>query len=169
MNDALSPEVRDNLLRDESFQSKLSGVTDVNEVLLLICGHGGRDVRCGVMGSLLRGEFEEKLGRISNFEVRKGAAEAAQKTEGSEKRIGARIGLISHIGGHKFAGNVIIYIPPRLKIDGKAHPLAGHGIWYGRVEPRHVEGIVQETIVKGSVVADMFRGGIDTQRRILRL
>lgn len=64
--------------------------------------------------------------------------------------------MISHIGGHKFAGNVIIYLPPTLSDNG----LKGSGIWYGRVDPDKVEGIVQETIVQGRVIADLFRGGI---------
>ena len=85
---------------------------------------------------------------------------------------GARVGLISHIGGHKFAGNVIVYIPPGLKSYDDSdvpHPLAGHGIWYGRVEPKHVEGIVQETIKKGNVIKELFRGGIKQGGEILRL
>lgn len=152
-------------------------------MLVLICGHGGRDVRCGVMGPVLRDEFEDKLAKVpSRLEVRKGAVripehsldEALPAVEGpvtgGSTKTGVRVGLISHIGGHKFAGNVIIYIPPGLKLEDQSpHPLAGHGIWYGRVEPRHVEGIVAETVVKGNVVKDMFRGGIDGQRRILRL
>ena len=77
----------------------------------------------------------------------------------------ARVGLISHIGGHKWAGNVIVYIPPSFKANG----LAGKGIWYGRVEPSHVEGIVAKTILDGKVVKDMFRGGIDQGGKILRL
>lgn len=148
---------------------------------MLVCGHGGRDERCGVLGPLLREEFEDKVGVVSSrFEVRRGAVRipeheghalpAVEGEVGGEAKTGVRVGLISHIGGHKFAGNVIIYIPPGLKLDdGRPHPLAGHGIWYGRVEPRHVEGIVRETMVKGNVVEDMFRGGIDGQRKILRL
>ncbi|KAF3356493.1 putative bolA-like protein [Verticillium dahliae VDG1] len=76
----------------------------------------------------------------------------------------------NHIGGHKFAGNVIVYVPPGMRAqDGTEHGLAGRGIWYGRVEPRHVEGIVKETILGGRVIADMFRGGIDQQRKMLRM
>lgn len=77
----------------------------------------------------------------------------------------ARVGLISHIGGHKWAGNVIIYIPPSFKDNA----LAGKGIWYGRVEPGHVEGIVMKTVLEGKVVKELFRGGIDQDRKILRL
>lgn len=129
------------------------------------------------MGPLLRTEFEEKLGAVEGMEVRTGPVQIHQsvdegrRIEGSvgESKTGARVGLISHIGGHKFAGNVIIYLPPGLQKEGKPHPLAGHGIWYGRVEPKHVEGLVNETVIKGNVVEDMFRGGIDSQRRILRI
>lgn len=63
------------------------------------------------------------------------------------------------------AGNVIIYIPPSFT----SNALAGRGIWYGRVEPGHVEGIVAKTIMEGKVIKELFRGGIDQNREILRL
>merc|ERR1711964_469984 len=51
--------------------------------------------------------------------------EIGTRNEGGEAKSSARVGLISHIGGHKFAGNVILYIPPGAKTaDGKAHELA---------------------------------------------
>ena len=78
---------------------------------------------------------------------------------------GVRVGLISHVGGHRFAGNVIVYIPPSVTTNR----LAGKGIWYGRVKPGHVEGIVEETIVKGRVIGELFRGGIDKESQILRI
>ncbi|KAL7823885.1 Sucrase/ferredoxin-like domain-containing protein [Trichoderma gracile] len=179
----LSPAHRDRLTRKAAFQGLLPGVRDVKDVLVLICGHGGRDMRCGVMGPVLRSEFEEKLGgkgfTVAREAVRVGSLEEEEemkRVEGSSESSSsssekvARVGLISHIGGHKFAGNVIIYIPPGFTTEGgERHPLAGCGIWYGRVEPRHVEGIVGETVMAGRVVEDMFRGGIDAHRRILRL
>ena len=80
--------------------------------------------------------------------------------------------LISHIGGHKFAGNVIIYQPARWRL-GRHEPsstsLAGTGIWYGRVEPKHVQGVIHETLLGGRVIADLFRGGIDQVGEILML
>jgi len=180
MHDGLSPIHRDRLMRQTAYQSLLYGVKDVEDVIVLICGHGGRDQRCGVYGPLLRGEFEKRLPE-QGLEVLTGPVqireedlkelperEGAAESEG--QRPTARIGLISHIGGHKFAGNVIIYLPPGMKTgDGEPHPLRGHGIWYGRVEPRHVEGIVAETIVKGRVVEELFRGGIKQDGEILRL
>ena len=173
------PAKQEALRRDPSYADQIPGpgIRDIrNEVIVLICGHGGRDQRCGVYGPLLRGEFEKKLAdQTPDIEVLKGAAAAeehASNREDPEKNVwGARVGLISHIGGHKFAGNVIVYIPPGLKLpeSGALHPLAGHGIWYGRVEPKHVEGIVQETIRKGNVIKELFRGGIKKGGEILKL
>ncbi|KAK3499347.1 Sucrase/ferredoxin-like-domain-containing protein [Neurospora hispaniola] len=176
------PAKREALLRDPSYADMLpGGVRDIrNEVIVLICGHGGRDQRCGVYGPLLRSEFETRLAEQGQqqqqqgpgIEVLKGAAEKAVDLEKKKGVWGARVGLISHIGGHKFAGNVIVYIPPGLKSYDDSdvpHPLAGHGIWYGRVEPKHVEGIVKETIKKGNVIKELFRGGIKQGGEILRL
>lgn len=44
------------------------------------------------------------------------------------------VAKISHIGGHKYAGNVIIYLPN------------GTAIWYGRVTPRDVGAIVRHSL-----------------------
>lgn len=72
----------------------------------------------------------------------------------------ASIALISHIGGHAFAGNVVIYFPKRWKPTGKGEvsPLAGKGVWYGRVEPKHVWGIMEETLKSGRIIEDLLRG-----------
>ncbi|KAL2196350.1 Sucrase/ferredoxin-like-domain-containing protein [Corynascus similis CBS 632.67] len=177
MHDGLSPIHRDRLLRKPAYQNLLWGVRDVREVMVLICGHGGRDRRCGIYGPLLRGEFEKRLPE-QGVEVLRGPVDVEAEVEGqavvegqgSGRAHAARVGLISHIGGHKYAGNVIVYLPPTLKTeDGQTHPLAGHGIWYGRVEPAHVEGIVSETILKGRVIEELFRGGIRQDGQILRL
>lgn len=179
-HDGLSPAHRDRLTRSAAHARLLPGVRDVRDAMVLVCGHGGRDARCGVVGPVLRGAFEAAL-EAAGVRVLRGPVEArlAEGHDGVDDdeaaaaaaaETTARVALVSHIGGHKFAGNVIVYLPPRQRLpDGRAHPLAGHGIWYGRVEPRHAEGLVAETLLRGRVVADMFRGGIDAQRRILRL
>ena len=164
----------------------------VGDVLVFICGHRGRDVRCGILGPVLRDEFRSVL--ASNGIGVEEPGEANKPDDGtyyrrnyvSTPQLGerlekneedsisdpgslARVGLISHIGGHKFAGNVIVYLPTEMKMGGQAHPLAGCGIWYGRVEPKHVEGIVKETILGGQVIKDMFRGGIRKGGEIIRM
>ena len=139
-------------------------VSSVSHPIVLICGHMERDKRCGVYGPILLEEFNKHLPPTANPSVT----------------------LVSHIGGHRFAGNVIIYIPPdflptlggftpssadMVNKDKQLvpHKLAGSGIWYGRVEPESVEQIVNETIFGGRIVEKHFRGGIDQHGRSLLL
>ena len=170
MHDGASEAQRQRLTRQPESQKLVRDVRDVEEILVLICGHGGRDRRCGLFGPVLRAEFEARLPE-RGVEVLEGPVEVDNPDKVLQSsQWSARVGLISHIGGHKFAGNVIIYLPPGLKTaEGKEHPLAGHGIWYGRVEPRHVDGIVAETILKGTVIEELLRGGINQRGDILRI
>lgn len=131
----LSDAQKAELMRDPSLATHLSQPEPVTKPTVLICGHGGRDQRCGVLGPILQDGFRADFAR---------------------RNLDADVGLISHIGGHKYAGNVIIYLPPNME----DHPLSGAGIWYGRVRPEDVEGLVEETIVKGRVIIPMLRGGV---------
>jgi len=174
-HDKLSPIHRDRLTRSETSREFLPGARDVKDILVLICGHGGRDMRCGITGPILQAEFEKTLQgqeikvEKEAVEIREGDKDDVPRLESGGSTI-ARVGLISHIGGHKFAGNVIIYIPPNAETkDGPPHPFRGCGIWYGRVEPKHVDGIVRETIMGGKVIEELFRGGIAQDGEILRL
>lgn len=166
-HDVLTRSQKEILKRQPECQHEFVGAREVDEIMVLICGHGGRDERCGKLGPILQAEFEEKLERQNVPIIRDPPVMDAVKipTEIQGYQPAARVGQISHIGGHKFAGNVIIYIPPSFK----SNPLAGKGIWYGRVEPANVEGIVAKTILDGKVVKDLFRGGIDHDGQILRL
>lgn len=129
-------------------------------------------MRCGVMGPVLQAEFGHVLRRKGFTTNNDGERE--NQIDGPAH---ANIASTSHIGGHKYAGNVIMYIPPALMttssssgtIVSSRSPLAGKGIWYGRVEPKHVEGLVEETIVNGRVVEEHFRGGIGMDGEIYRL
>ena len=167
LHERLSRAEKNVLLRQPELQRKFVGARKVDAILVLICGHMGRDIRCGTLGPILKQEFEEKLQRqnvvlLTEPPVAE-AAEVDTNVEGYTPH--ARVGLISHIGGHKWAGNCIIYIPSSFSRNA----LAGKGIWYGRVGPEHVEGIVAKTILEGKVIKDLFRGGINQNREILRL
>ena len=124
---------------------------------IFICGHHSRDTRCGTLGPILRSEFiscTRMIGRRPGYD--------RSTFEGSEAMrlvCQSRVALTSHVGGHAFAGNAIIYIPRDFTLpDGRNSPLAGKGIWYGRVEPRHVWGIVEETFKRGTVIEELLRG-----------
>jgi hypothetical protein len=162
--DSLSPSAKAHLIRKPELASKLD-ITDITNIHILICGHNSRDTRCGILGPILQQEFENKL-RSSKFKPKQPSSASVDHTRDDETTMTeSEVSQISHIGGHKFAGNVIIYVPPMLK----GHPLAGRGVWYGRVEPKHVEGIVKKTIEEGVVIQELFRGGINRDASLMRL
>ncbi|CAO3564358.1 unnamed protein product [Mortierella alpina] len=100
---------------------------------LMICSHKKRDKRCGVTAAILKKEFTRILRSKDIYGDGEGDVE---------------IWLISHIGGHKFAGNVIV------------HKSNGLAVWYGRVEPCHADAIVETTLEKGQVIKELYRGSM---------
>jgi Sucrase/ferredoxin-like len=112
-------------------RTDLQGETLVQSHIIMICAHMKRDKRCGVAGALLIEEFEKQLAN-------------ANLTD--------KILLlpVSHIGGHKFAGNIIIY---------RRNPNPGYEAdWYGRVKTCHVEAIIRDCIKQDLVIQNLFRG-----------
>ncbi|ORZ21962.1 Sucrase/ferredoxin-like-domain-containing protein [Lobosporangium transversale] len=102
---------------------------------LMICSHRKRDKRCGVTAQILKKEFTRILRSRDIY---------------GDCEDDVEIWLISHIGGHKFAGNVIVH-----RREG-----GGMAVWYGRVEPCHAEAIVERTIINGEVIKELHRGSM---------
>ncbi|KAF9281102.1 hypothetical protein BGZ68_006842 [Mortierella alpina] len=101
---------------------------------VMLCSHKKRDKRCGVTAPILRRELTRVLRSKDLLGDGEGDVE---------------LWLVSHIGGHKFAGNVIV------------HRSEGMAVWYGRVEPCHSQAIVEATIERGEVIRDLYRGSMD--------
>ncbi|GAA5974421.1 hypothetical protein JCM11641_005273 [Rhodosporidiobolus odoratus] len=137
--------------------------------VVLLCSHRKRDKRCSISAPLLINQFHHHLAHHGFHVDERGDdladAEAIEEWEGTvdekEQRLketlqgvtkedGARVGLfkVSHLGGHKFAGNIIIYFP------------SGSVIWYGRALPSDVRLIVERTILEGKVIPEFLRGGL---------
>ena len=161
------PEVaKQNLTRTPKLETdaNLASVSTINSPMIFICGHHSRDSRCGIMGPLLAYEFQRQLRGL-------GLA-PTQNYSGSSHARAVAVELISHMGGHKWAGNVIVYLPANRRISWDASgvdrlPLEqAHGIWYGRVEPRHVEGIITETLLGGKVIEELFRGSVSGNKEL---
>ncbi|KAJ3129760.1 hypothetical protein HK098_000129 [Nowakowskiella sp. JEL0407] len=102
--------------------------TELNCVIL-VCTHKKRDKRCGVSGPLLSSQFE--------------------MTASEEKMKGVGVYGVSHIGGHRWAGNILIYTKDPISAT-----------WYGRVKTCHVESILKRTVMKGEVFDSILRGGM---------
>jgi hypothetical protein len=77
----------------------------INGLAYLVCCHAARDARCGYLGPLLA----EKLGEM-----------------------GEQVFISSHIGGHQYAGNVVVY--------GSKQPSAG--TWFGGLSAEQVPDFI---------------------------
>ncbi|KAJ1280789.1 hypothetical protein BS78_04G259600 [Paspalum vaginatum] len=98
---------------------------------VFVCAHGSRDKRCGVCGPALIKRFKEEI---------KGAGLSGQVT----------VSGCSHVGGHKYAGNVIIFS------SGAKGEVTGH--WYGYVVPDDVPVLMHQHIGQGEIVYPLWRG-----------
>ena len=99
---------------------------DIPGLSVLICAHKQRDKRCGIAGPLLQAELRREVEeRKAALERHAELAEAGQSDLPTPQApfVPVHVLLISHTGGHKYAGNVIVY---------------PGGVWYGRVNPCHV-------------------------------
>ncbi|KAJ6516126.1 Sucrase/ferredoxin-like-domain-containing protein [Mycena sanguinolenta] len=138
--------------------------------VILLCSHKRRDNRCAIAAPKLEHAFIECLHRkgwtadtqlehivVPPLESFAGTAEEkALHVEEELKALPAAkkalILKISHMGGHRYAGNCIIYTPQ------------GSSVWYGRVSTHEVEAIVTNTIIGGLVLPPLLRGGMDLSR-----
>jgi hypothetical protein len=96
---------------------------------IFVCNHKKRDKRCGVAGPILIEEFKKQF---------------------TNQNMNVPVHGISHIGGHKFAGNIIIY-----RKDCRGILV---GDWYGRVRTCHVQGFIKNVIEDGKVIQELWRG-----------
>ncbi|KAF3486632.1 hypothetical protein F2Q69_00055890 [Brassica cretica] len=105
-------------------QEELSGS------FVFVCAHGSRDKRCGVCGPALMEKFEQEIG-----------------SRGLSGKIFVK--PCSHIGGHKYAGNLIVFSPD------SAGNVSGH--WYGYVTPDDVPAMLDQHIAKGEIIQNLSR------------
>ncbi|KAJ5111238.1 hypothetical protein N7532_001773 [Penicillium argentinense] len=114
------------------------------DYVILLCSHRRRDARCGITAPLIKRELERHLRPLG-----------LDRDVDDSRPGGAGIFFVSHVGGHKFSANVLVY----RKRDQQM-------IWLARVRPEHCEGIVKYTILEGKVVhpETQLRGGFDRIR-----
>lgn len=131
--------------------------------LILLCSQRSRDARCGQSAPLLRKEFERHLRPLGLY-----------RDLHDERPGGVGIYFISHVGGHKYSANVMIYrrhtvAAQDVTRDGADAGQAGQCIWLARVRPEDCEGIVKFTVLQGKVVKPerQLRGGFDREKGLV--
>ncbi|KAL3443058.1 Sucrase/ferredoxin-like-domain-containing protein [Aspergillus insuetus] len=140
--------------------------------VILLCSQKTRDARCGQSAPLLRREFDRHLRPLG-----------LHRDLDDERPGGVGIYFISHVGGHKYAANVIVYrrrdfdwyksAENRTGDEGEEASVADEGaaqcIWLARVRPEDCENIVRYTVLQGKVVkpSTQLRGGFDRERGLI--
>ncbi|KAJ7665885.1 Sucrase/ferredoxin-like-domain-containing protein [Mycena polygramma] len=134
--------------------------------VITFCSHKRRDGRCGISAPKLERAFtnsllqrgwtvDTQLEHIIDPPLEKFSGTAEEKDAHVNDTLKslqtAKKALIlfnSHMGGHQYSGNCIIYTPN------------GASVWYGRVTPHEVDSIVEQTIEGGLILPALLRGGL---------
>ncbi|CAI6316998.1 unnamed protein product [Periconia digitata] len=157
-----------------------------HKYLILLCSQKTRDARCGQSAPLLRRELERHLRPLGLY-----------RDLHDERPGGVGIYFISHVGGHKFSANVMIYRKAsavkeaegggdgqsktedsnnqQVMLDvNKAQEEEGNGeaaqcIWLARIRPEDCENVIRYTVLQGKVVkpGSQLRGGFDRCKEVV--
>ena len=124
----------------------------LHRCIILLCSQRTRDARCGQSAPLLKREFERHLRPLGLY-----------RDFHDPRPGGVGIYFISHVGGHKFSANVMVY--RRTEEMGEASQC----IWLARVRPEDCEGIIKFTVLQGKVVKPdrQLRGGFDRAKGLV--
>lgn len=161
-----------------SIPPALSRRPSPHSALILLCSQKTRDARCGQSAPLIRKELERHLRPLGLY-----------RDLDDERPGGVGIYFISHVGGHKYSANMMVYRrPDAFGLDGARRADAGEDlrpvtrkaeevedvgaaqcIWLARVMPEDCENIVRYTVLQGKVVKPetQLRGGFDRARGLM--
>ncbi|KAM3416714.1 Actin patches distal protein 1 [Cercospora zeina] len=138
-----------------------------HKYIILLCSQATRDARCGQSAPLLRKELERHLRPLGLY-----------RDLHDERPGGVGIYFISHVGGHKYSANMMVYRraePPRSvqqQINGTSKETEGEAaqcIWLARIRPEDCENVVRYTVLQGKVVKPerQLRGGFDREKGLV--
>ncbi len=150
-----------------------------HKYLILMCSQRTRDARCGQSAPLLKREFERLLRPLGLY-----------RDQHDQRPGGVGIYFISHVGGHKFSANIMVYRRADAVrkeqngeveegVDGSTSSIpeaeknrlreGAQCIWLARVRPEDCEGIIKYTVLQGKVVKPerQLRGGFDRGRGLV--
>lgn len=116
------------ILAEHLEQGRVSDATErepLEGTHVFVCVHAARDERCGRCGPPLLEALERAI-----------------RTEGL---VDVVVRATSHVGGHKYAANVLVY---------------PDGVWYGYARPEDAARIAREHLAGGRVVEGIHRGGM---------
>jgi hypothetical protein len=173
--DSTSDRVANGTLQSSDLPSGFSLRNCPHKYVILMCSQATRDARCGQTAPLLRKELERHLRPLGLY-----------RDVDDNRPGGVGIYFISHVGGHKYSANLMVYRrsdAPRTiseqMANGEANGLVGgkkecegeaaQCIWLARVRPEDCENIIRFTVLQGKVVKPdrQLRGGFDREKGVV--
>ncbi len=97
---------------------------------IFVWAHTARDARCGYCGPVLAKKLHEEI---------------------QERKEMISVYKCSHVGGHEFAGNVLVFV------DREENKQPVIGDWYGYVNPAAISKIL-DAVLSGQVLIELWRG-----------
>lgn len=128
---------KETLVTVETLKQRLPQVEfsiDENHSYVFLCSHRTRDKRCGVTAPIMKKALDHELRDEGYYR------DISDSTPG-----GVNVTFINHVGGHKYAANVLVYLR------------TGEVIWLARIRPAHAQAVVKECILGGKTWADETR------------
>eukprot|EP01133_Synstelium_polycarpum_P009157 gene9157-10745_t len=108
----------------DDFPSNVN-MESISDKYIFVCAHAQKDARCGYCGPILVDQLREEI-----------------ESRGLSKEV--KVFGTSHVGGHKFAGNVLVF---------------PQGHWYGYATPSDVPEIL-DSALSGEVIQRLHRGSM---------
>ncbi|EPQ27838.1 uncharacterized protein PFL1_04583 [Pseudozyma flocculosa PF-1] len=111
-------------------RSQTGRPSEQDETHVYVCAHGARDCRCQVAGGQVLDSLREA--------VRKNEASLVKAGRPSPKKV--KVWPISHVGGHTFAANALVY---------------PHGDWYGNLRATDSKLVLRAALSPASSAHDL--------------
>lgn len=103
---------------------------DANRSWMFLCSHRKRDKRCGVTAPIIKKEIDCYTRDFDMY-----------RDVGDDRPGGIQVAFVNHIGGHKYAANLIIY----LRDSGKM-------VWLALIKPNNVKPVIDECVLGGGKI-----------------
>ncbi|KAH3663816.1 hypothetical protein OGAPHI_005219 [Ogataea philodendri] len=136
--EAVFKEVIGSFLSGKAIAAEFRGCAitkDESKSFVLLCSHRTRDKKCGITAPIMKKEFDSQLRDLELY-----------RDPGDDRPGGVQVVFVNHVGGHKYAANVLIY----------NH--GGEAVWFARCTPLNVKPILDETVLQGKVFPALVRG-----------
>ncbi|OBA23500.1 Sucraseferredoxin-like protein [Metschnikowia bicuspidata var. bicuspidata NRRL YB-4993] len=98
---------------------------DPSKSYVFLCSHRTRDKKCGVTAPIMKREMDMHLRDVGLY-----------RDTNDDRPGGVQVAFVNHIGGHKYAANVLIY-----------NKNSGKNIWLARCRPQNVVPIIDECVI----------------------